>query len=941
MSESGPHLTTTAVAIDDLLAHSGWLRKLARSLVRDDAAAEDLVQETWLSALRSPPREHDGVRSWLSRVVRRKAYEAHRKSSSREARESAVAGPDETARDDDIVARAETQRALIDAVLALEEPFRATVLLHHFEELPPRAVAARMGVPVETVRSRLRRARERLRQQLDEGAGRDGAWTVLLAPLLRPSQAGGALGGSVGGASAVIWGIVMAKTTKAAVAAAALLLLAWGLVGSGDAEPGDEMPRPAEEPAVEESGPTRRRESQPAPPEQPGPPGQNTPDTDAADSEAKPDAAVDPVVVRRAVTAPLAGDAELLPRVPFAGLARLGAVAEQPVGMSEADVLSFLQEDLKTNLTAQPARWEKYWNEIFTLMTPGHTQTVPTVWMGRYEVTNAQWQRFLEHPYNQQTGQTGRGYDTLAAVASAIWGHGKPLEGADRQRAWIYLLERNRDVLMPILNPEQAEDWDPLVARAGEATLPPDLDLAYTTYLPPTDWVKGEVPVAALKRPARGISWEAANDFCRWAGLHLPTGAEWERAARGEVGRRFARGDEWQPLNLVWRGFNQALAAADPRPPALEPLGTSRTPSHPADVDSFPLGATPEGIHHLHGNVSEWILDLPRPYAGSKTKFAFETFAYGARGGNYQDRAEVMLAADRIWDGPGGEALRPGMELDGFGFRTSAYALDGADLTKPVELLFDDQNATRGPPMWMPTPFGLKGKLAKSRSEHFALMGFSATGTAGVIQRNLCDGGDHRVYVQGPAKSVAFLPVKGFASSAIRAKGDLKKFAEKDDAVVLLGILVGTPDLSFTIRLPFEVDERGKVSTEIKKKTFSFDDDRFIAPDGSFSKGFRYLGAFLVLTENGIAVFPPDSSNVGNADDYLSDESNALGYVIEPHLGDWQKVTGNLMREPSASIDDGSAVLTFVIPPLDEKTLAVKRSRYAVRMTITVPIEGW
>ena len=47
MSEHAPN-----VRIDDLLAHAGWVRGLALSLVRDPGAADDLVQETWLAAMR-------------------------------------------------------------------------------------------------------------------------------------------------------------------------------------------------------------------------------------------------------------------------------------------------------------------------------------------------------------------------------------------------------------------------------------------------------------------------------------------------------------------------------------------------------------------------------------------------------------------------------------------------------------------------------------------------------------------------------------------------------------------------------------------------------------------------------------------------------------------------------------------------------------------------
>ena len=51
-------------------------------------------------------------------------------------------------------------------MLDLDEPYQTTMLLRFFEDLPPRVVAERMGVPVETVRTRTKRACETLRARL-------------------------------------------------------------------------------------------------------------------------------------------------------------------------------------------------------------------------------------------------------------------------------------------------------------------------------------------------------------------------------------------------------------------------------------------------------------------------------------------------------------------------------------------------------------------------------------------------------------------------------------------------------------------------------------------------------------------------------------------------------------------------------------------------------
>ena len=51
-----PEPDLSPIRPEDLLAHSQWARALARTLVRDAATAEDLVQETWVAALKRPPR---------------------------------------------------------------------------------------------------------------------------------------------------------------------------------------------------------------------------------------------------------------------------------------------------------------------------------------------------------------------------------------------------------------------------------------------------------------------------------------------------------------------------------------------------------------------------------------------------------------------------------------------------------------------------------------------------------------------------------------------------------------------------------------------------------------------------------------------------------------------------------------------------------------------
>src|SRR5262245_31397863 len=57
-----------------LLAHADWVRKLARGLVYGEQRVDDVVQQTWLNALRLPPRSTTLLKAWLGTVARNVAH---------------------------------------------------------------------------------------------------------------------------------------------------------------------------------------------------------------------------------------------------------------------------------------------------------------------------------------------------------------------------------------------------------------------------------------------------------------------------------------------------------------------------------------------------------------------------------------------------------------------------------------------------------------------------------------------------------------------------------------------------------------------------------------------------------------------------------------------------------------------------------------------------
>jgi RNA polymerase sigma-70 factor (ECF subfamily) len=167
-----------------LLQHAEALRRLARRLVRDDAEADDLVQETWTSVLEKP-RAHEpaaGWRRWLFGVARNIARERRRSEGRRTRREQTAARPEGGEIPAlEISEQLETFRMLADELSRLDEPYRSTLYRRFFESHSNARIAADDGITEASVRSRSARGLALLRERLDrrQRDGR-GAWLVLL-----------------------------------------------------------------------------------------------------------------------------------------------------------------------------------------------------------------------------------------------------------------------------------------------------------------------------------------------------------------------------------------------------------------------------------------------------------------------------------------------------------------------------------------------------------------------------------------------------------------------------------------------------------------------------------------------------------------------------------------------------------------------------------------
>ena len=170
----------------ELLLERDFVRQLARALVRDADAAEDLAQQAALRALEHPPRELDALRAWLARVVERSVARWRANEAGRQARERAVARSERT-ETDYVRERIETQQSVQRALAALDEPYRTALHLRYSFDHTPTQIAALLGVSTNTVKSRLTRGLALMRASLERESGR-GDWRAPLWALAASSS---------------------------------------------------------------------------------------------------------------------------------------------------------------------------------------------------------------------------------------------------------------------------------------------------------------------------------------------------------------------------------------------------------------------------------------------------------------------------------------------------------------------------------------------------------------------------------------------------------------------------------------------------------------------------------------------------------------------------------------------------------------------------------
>lgn len=160
--------------------HNQRLYRLARMLLKDDAEAEEAVQEAYLRAFTGLAgfRGEAALTTWLTRIVLNEALGRKRRKrptvelevveTLQQQKAQIISFPTADSDPERHAAQREIRRLIERAIESLPEPFRLVFVMRDVEEMSIEETAAFLNIRPETVKTRLHRARRLMRQALDQ-----------------------------------------------------------------------------------------------------------------------------------------------------------------------------------------------------------------------------------------------------------------------------------------------------------------------------------------------------------------------------------------------------------------------------------------------------------------------------------------------------------------------------------------------------------------------------------------------------------------------------------------------------------------------------------------------------------------------------------------------------------------------------------------------------
>ncbi|MFO1434368.1 MAG: SUMF1/EgtB/PvdO family nonheme iron enzyme [Candidatus Competibacteraceae bacterium] len=226
---------------------------------------------------------------------------------------------------------------------------------------------------------------------------------------------------------------------------------------------------------------------------------------------------------------------------------------------------------------------------------PIHQVQLAPFQIGKFPVTNAEWKLFMDAGGYENE----RWWDTEAAKA---WWRGEgtvegPKQQARENRQWF------RDHLDSLheykeLTSEIIKEWK-RYAQMSDEEFEASLNESFPSGRQTQPYYWNDDAFNNPAQPVVGICWYEAHAYCAWLSaqtgqsFRLPTEAEWEAAARGSKGRRYAYGDDFDATHC--NTFETRIRRTTP-------------------VGVFPGGETPEGLVDMTGNTWDWTSSLYRSY---------------------------------------------------------------------------------------------------------------------------------------------------------------------------------------------------------------------------------------------------------------------------------------------------------------------------------------
>ena len=158
--------------------------------------------------------------------------------------------------------------------------------------------------------------------------------------------------------------------------------------------------------------------------------------------------------------------------------------------------------------------------------------------------------------------------------------------------------------------------------------------------------------------PINNITWNAADEYCKWKEKRLPTEAEWEKAARGTAAQAYPWGNI-PPSDTLARYFQTWTKEENHK--VMVP------------VQALTEGQSPYGLHNMAGNVKEWGDDwYDREYYNEQSEYANPRGPIGGefkvvRGGSWRDLKGFIYSTFR-------NSGNPKSRMDDYGFRCAKNA---------------------------------------------------------------------------------------------------------------------------------------------------------------------------------------------------------------------------------------------------------------------------